>query len=237
MTAGGIGTVVGSLAARFKVAWKWRRAYQIGLACMAFDLLACAALPSFLLLLPSMSQGENYSASRATVDGIEVVRLSDARHQTEVSIVPSVGNLAFEMKVKGTNVFWWPYKSLADFKGLAKRSPWYAIVMTVLMFSLAGVPPMMGFMAKWAVLDAVVGSGQLWLAIIAVAASLVGAFYYLRVVKVMWFDEVADASKIATPLDMRVVLSLNGILVVVLGVLPGPLLAACLSAMTLTLKS
>lgn len=63
-----------------------------------------------------MSQGENYSASRVTVDGIEVVRLSDARHQTEVSIVPSVGNLAFEMKVKGTNVFWWPYKSLADFK-------------------------------------------------------------------------------------------------------------------------
>jgi NADH-quinone oxidoreductase subunit N len=92
-------------------------------------------------------------------------------------------------------------------------------------------------MAKWAVLDAVVGSGQLWLAIIAVAASLVGAFYYLRVVKVMWFDEVADASPIATPLDMRVVLSLNGILVVLLGVLPGPLLAACLSAMTLTLKS
>jgi NADH-quinone oxidoreductase subunit N len=128
-------------------------------------------------------------------------------------------------------------EQLADFKGLAKRSPWYALVMTALMFSLAGVPPMMGFMAKWAVLDAVVGSGQLWLAIIAVAASLVGAFYYLRVVKVMWFDEVADASKISTPLDMRVVLSLNGILVVVLGVLPGPLLAACLSAMTLTLKS
>jgi NADH-quinone oxidoreductase subunit N len=87
------------------------------------------------------------------------------------------------------------------------------------------------------VLDAVVGSGHLPLAIIAVAASLVGAFYYLRVVKVMWFDDAVDASPIATPLDMRVVLSLNGILVVILGVLPGPLLAACLSAMTLTLKS
>ena len=128
-------------------------------------------------------------------------------------------------------------EQLADFKGLAKRSPWYALVMTALMFSLAGVPPMMGFMAKWAVLDAVVGSGHLPLAIIAVAASLVGAFYYLRVVKVMWFDDAVDASPIATPLDMRVVLSLNGILVVILGVLPGPLLAACLSAMTLTLKS
>ena len=128
-------------------------------------------------------------------------------------------------------------EELADFKGLAKRSPWYALVMTALMFSLAGVPPMMGFMAKWAVLNAVVATGQYWLAIVAVLFSLIGAFYYLRVVKTMWFDEVADASQIVPPTDIRVVLSLNGILVVILGVLPGPLLAACLSAMTLTLKS
>jgi NADH-quinone oxidoreductase subunit N len=105
------------------------------------------------------------------------------------------------------------------------------------MFSLAGVPPMMGFMAKWAVLQAVVASGQLWLAVIAVLFSLIGAFYYLRVVKVMWFDEVADASPISSPLDMRVVLSLNGVLVVLLGVVPGSLLAACLNAMKATLGS
>jgi len=127
-------------------------------------------------------------------------------------------------------------EELVDFKGLAKRSPWYAIVMTALMFSLAGVPPMMGFMAKWAVLEAVVSSGNLWLAIVAVLASLIGAFYYLRVVKVIWFDEPADVSPISTPMDMRVVLSLNGILVLLLGVVPGPLLAACLSAMSATLK-
>ena len=126
---------------------------------------------------------------------------------------------------------------VSDFKGLAKRSPWYAIVMTVLMFSLAGVPPMMGFMAKWAVLNAVMATGQVWLAIFAVAFSLIGAFYYLRVVKVMWFDDVADASPIVAPIDMRVVLSLNGILVVVLGVLPGSLLASCLNAMKATLGS
>jgi NADH-quinone oxidoreductase subunit N len=126
-------------------------------------------------------------------------------------------------------------EEVTDFKGLAKRSPWYAIVMTVLMFSLAGVPPMMGFMAKWAVLQAVVATGQIWLAIVAVLFSLIGAFYYLRVVKVMWFDDVADASPIVAPIDMRVVLSLNGILVVVLGVVPGSLLAGCLSAMKLTL--
>lgn len=128
-------------------------------------------------------------------------------------------------------------EEISDFKGLAKRSPWYAIVMTVLMFSLAGVPPMMGFMAKWAVLQAVVATGQLWLAIVAVLFSLIGAFYYLRVVKTIWFDEVADVTPISTPMDMRVVLSLNGVLVVVLGIVPGGLLAACLSAMTKTLGS
>jgi NADH-quinone oxidoreductase subunit N len=126
-------------------------------------------------------------------------------------------------------------EEVGDFKGLARRSPWYAIVMTALMFSLAGVPPAMGFMAKWAVLQAVVATGQYWLAVVAVLFSLIGAFYYLRVVKVMWFDEPADVAPIAVPLDMRVVLSLNGVLVVLLGIAPGALLAACLSAMKTTL--
>jgi NADH-quinone oxidoreductase subunit N len=128
-------------------------------------------------------------------------------------------------------------EEISDFKGLAKRSPWYAVVMTLLMFSLAGVPPMMGFMAKWAVLQAVVQTGQYWLAIVAVMFSLIGAFYYLRVVKTIWFDDVVDASPISVPADMRVALSLNGILVVVLGVVPGALLQACFNAMTQTLGS
>lgn len=126
---------------------------------------------------------------------------------------------------------------LADFKGLSKRSPWFAVVMTVLMFSLAGVPPMMGFMAKWAVLQAVTATGQIWLAVLAVLFSLIGAFYYLRVVKVMWFDEPADATAISTPFDMRVVLSINGIAVVLLGVVPGALLGACLTAIKQTLAT
>ena len=125
---------------------------------------------------------------------------------------------------------------IGDFKGLAKRSPWYAIVMTVLMFSLAGVPPMMGFMAKWAVLNAVMATGQLWLAIVAVLFSLIGAFYYLRVVKTIWFDEAVDVSPLSSTLDMRVVLSLNGVLVVALGIMPQGLLNACLNAMTQTLR-
>jgi NADH-quinone oxidoreductase subunit N len=126
-------------------------------------------------------------------------------------------------------------EELTDFKGLGKRSPWFAIVMTILMFSLAGVPPMMGFMAKWAVLQAVVTSGQVWLALVAVMFSLIGAFYYLRVVKTMWFDEPSDAAPIVTPFDMRVALSINGVAIVFLGLVPGSLLGACLHAMSRTL--
>jgi NADH-quinone oxidoreductase subunit N len=126
---------------------------------------------------------------------------------------------------------------LNDFKGLAKRSPWFALVMTVMMFSLAGVPPMMGFMAKWAVLQAVTSTGQIWLAVVAVLASLIGAFYYLRVVKVMWFDEPADATPIATPFDMRLVMSINGIAVVALGLVPGALLGVCLTAIKQSLAT
>jgi NADH-quinone oxidoreductase subunit N len=128
-------------------------------------------------------------------------------------------------------------EELADFKGLSKRSPWFAAVMTVLMFSLAGVPPMMGFMAKWAVLQAVTTTGQVWLAVLAVMFSLIGAFYYLRVVKVMWFDEPADTTPIVTNGDMRLVMSLNGLAVVALGVVPGALLGACLTAIKQTLVS
>lgn len=128
-------------------------------------------------------------------------------------------------------------EELADFKGLGKRSPWFAVVMTVLMFSLAGVPPMMGFMAKWAVLQAVVTSGQVWLALVAVMFSLIGAFYYLRVVKTMWFDEPVDTSVIAVPFDMRLTLSLNGGAIVLLGLVPGTLLGACMQAMSKTLGS
>jgi NADH-quinone oxidoreductase subunit N len=128
-------------------------------------------------------------------------------------------------------------EELADFKGLSKRSGWYALLMTALMFSLAGVPPMMGFMAKLTVLQSVLKAGHLWLTVFAVMASLVAAFYYLRVVKTMWFDEPVDTAPIRVAADKNIVLGLNGLLVVVLGVVPGPLLDACLHAMSKTLAS
>ena len=124
---------------------------------------------------------------------------------------------------------------ISDFKGLGKRSPWFAIIMTILMFSLAGVPPAVGFIAKYAVLQAVANAGMVWLAVVAVLFSLIGAFYYLRIVKTIWFDEPVDTSAISTPLDMRIVMSLNGVAIVVLGMIPGGLLAICYSAMQTTL--
>ena len=126
---------------------------------------------------------------------------------------------------------------LDDFKGLNQRSPWFAAVMMVLLLSLAGVPPMVGFYAKLSVLQAALASGQIALVIFAVMMSLVGAFYYLRVVKLMYFDEPTDTSPIAAPGDMKLLLSLNGLSVLILGILPGPLMGACLQAMTQALAS
>jgi NADH-quinone oxidoreductase subunit N len=99
------------------------------------------------------------------------------------------------------------------------------------------VPPMMGFAAKFAVLQAVLSTGAVWLTVLAVMFSLIGAFYYLRVVKLMWFDEPTDTSVIAVPFDMRATLTINGIAVVVLGIYAGPLLTACMNAMAKTLSS
>ncbi len=121
-------------------------------------------------------------------------------------------------------------ENIEDFKGLNQRSPWFALVMMVLLLSLAGVPPMVGFYAKLAVLQAALAAGQLWLVILAVLMSLVGAYYYLRVVKMMYFDEPVDTATIVAPVGMRVTLSLNGIAVVLLGILPGPLMGACIYA-------
>jgi NADH-quinone oxidoreductase subunit N len=128
-------------------------------------------------------------------------------------------------------------ENIDDFKGLNQRSPWFALVMLILMFSLAGLPPTVGFYAKLAVLQAVLSTGQVWLAVVSVLLSLIGAFYYLRVVKVMYFDEPVDTTKILTSNDMRVTLSINGVAVLALGLLPGPLMTICATAIVKTLTS
>jgi len=120
---------------------------------------------------------------------------------------------------------------LDDFKGLNRRSPWWALMMLLVMFSLAGIPPTIGFYGKFAVIMAAVGAGFTWLAVIAVPASLVGAFYYLRVVKLMYFDEPTDTSPIVARGDNRALLSANGLALLFFGMFPQQLMGWCVVAL------
>jgi len=125
-------------------------------------------------------------------------------------------------------------EQITDLRGLNKRSPWFAFVMLLLMFSLAGVPPTVGFYAKLVVLQALLGNDAplgVTLAVVAVLLSLVGAFYYVRVVRMMYFDEPTDTAPIVATQDMRIALTFNGVSVLVLGIVPQYLLALCASAM------
>ncbi|MDP3539838.1 MAG: NADH-quinone oxidoreductase subunit NuoN [Azonexus sp.] len=122
-------------------------------------------------------------------------------------------------------------EEIEDFKGLNKRSPWFAGIMLMLMFSMAGVPFFIGFFAKFSVLQAVVAADYMWLAIVAVLFSLIGAFYYLRVVKVMYFDAPADDTPLTAPLDMRILISANGLAVAFLGIFPQVIMSLCAYAL------
>jgi len=119
---------------------------------------------------------------------------------------------------------------IEDFRGLNARSPWFAFIMLLLMFSLAGITPTVGFYAKLSVLQAVLGAGHVWLALVAVLFALVGTFYYIRIVKLMYFDEPQDAARIDAKLDVSVLLSANGLAVLALGILPQPLMQLCFQA-------
>jgi NADH-quinone oxidoreductase subunit N len=126
-------------------------------------------------------------------------------------------------------------ENLDDFKGLNQRSPWYAFLMLLLMFSMAGMPPTVGFYAKFAILQAIVEAGHIWLAVIAVVFSLIGAFYYLRIVKLMYFDAPSDTAPISPRADARLLISLNGIAVLAFGVFPQPLMTLCASSILASL--
>ena len=131
-------------------------------------------------------------------------------------------------------------EEISDLAGLNQRSPLYAGVMAICLFSMAGIPPLVGFYAKLAVLQSLLASGQtayIALAVFAVVISLIGAFYYLRVVKVMYFDAPLTATSVSAPLDVRFVLTLNGALVLVLGLLPGGLMALCADAIVRALAT
>jgi NADH-quinone oxidoreductase subunit N len=126
-------------------------------------------------------------------------------------------------------------ETLSGLKGLNKQHPWFAFIGLIMMFSLAGIPPTVGFAAKLGVLEALVDAEHTFLAIIAVIASLIGAFYYLRVVKVMYFDEPEHQVSVTGSFFTKALLSLNAILVLLLGMLPSGLMNICLDAMRRTL--
>ena len=131
-------------------------------------------------------------------------------------------------------------EEITDLAGLNQRSPLYAAIMAICMFSLAGIPPMVGFYAKLSVLQALISSAQtphIVLAVFAVMMSLIGAFYYLRVVKVMYFDEPITSSTVSASADVRTVLTINGALVLILGIFPSGLMSLCADAIIKTLST
>jgi len=121
--------------------------------------------------------------------------------------------------------------NLDDMKGLSDKSPWFAFIMLILMFSMTGVPPFLGFWAKWFVLKEIVDMGYVWLAALAVVFSIIGAYYYLRIVKLMYFDKAENMTAIKSSRQMRLALSINGLVILVIGLMPGSLMAVCVAAL------
>jgi len=210
--------VVGNLAAIAQTNLKRMLAYST-IAQMGFMMLG---------LVSGVVNGNTLSAANA---------YSSAMFYMITYVVTTLGTFGLIMLMSREG---FESEEISDFAGLNQRSPLLAGVMSVFMFSLAGIPPTVGFYAKLAVLQALVSTNDsfhLGLAIFAVVLSLIGAFYYLRVVKVMYFDEPTDTSPIHAPSAARTVLSLNGAAVLVLGLLPGGLMAMCAQAIVKALAT
>ncbi len=203
--------LIGNLAAIAQTNLKRMLAYST-IAQVGFMLLG---------LCPGVVSGNTMSAVNA---------YSSAMFYIVTDVLTTLGTFGMIMLLSRTGH---EAERIDDFRGLARRSPWFAGVMAVFMFSLAGIPPTVGFYAKLAVLQALVSTnvgGFIWLAVVAVMLSLLGAYYYLRVVKVMYFDDPVDSHPIGGERDVRIMLSLNGAAVLLLGILPGGLMQLCAQA-------
>jgi NADH-quinone oxidoreductase subunit N len=119
--------------------------------------------------------------------------------------------------------------NITDLAGLNQRSPWFAFIMMILMLSMAGVPPTVGFWAKLAVLTAVVDVDLVWMAVIAVFFSIIGIFYYLRIIKIMYFDDAVETRPLVCGRDMQIALSTNGLAILALGLYPAALMSLCVA--------
>ena len=210
--------LVGNLAAIAQTNLKRMLAYST-IAQMGFMLLGLAS---------GVVNGNTLSAANA---------YSSAMFYTVIYVMTTLGTFGMIMLLSRQGH---EAEEIRDLAGLAKRSPWYAAVMTIFMFSLAGLPPTAGFYAKLSVLQALVSTNQsayIGVAVLAVVVSLIGAFYYLRIIKVMFFDEPTDTALLTAPTDVRLVMSLNGAAVLAFGVLPGGLMAWCAQAIVKTLAT
>ncbi|MBV8379803.1 MAG: NADH-quinone oxidoreductase subunit NuoN [Paucibacter sp.] len=218
----GLSLIIGNLAAIAQSNLKRMLAYST-IAQLGFMLLAMA------------SGVVDFSNPNITVYGANAY--SSAMFYTITYVLTTLGTFGMIIVLSRAG---FEADEIKDLAGLAKRSPWFALVMTIFMFSLAGVPPTVGFYAKLSVLQAMVATNSpfyIQLAVFAVVMSLIGAFYYLRVVKVMFFDEATDTSPLSAPADVRIVMTLNGLAVLVFGVIPGGLLAWCGQAILKTLTT
>jgi NADH-quinone oxidoreductase subunit N len=203
--------VVGNLAAIAQTNFKRMLAYST-ISQMGFMLLAMTA---GVVSGNTLSAGNAYSSAMFYVVSYVITTLGT------FGLIMFLARKGFESE------------EISDLAGLAKRAPWLAGIMSLFMFSLAGVPPLVGFYAKLAVLQALITTnltGYIVLAVIAVVLSLVGAFYYLRVVKVMYFDEPTEASRPLQSGGVSALLAINGVAVLAFGLLPGGLMAMCRDA-------
>ncbi len=157
-----------------------------------------------------------------------VFAYSASMYYTIVYVLATLGTFGVILMMSTQGV---EAENLTDFKGLNRRNPWYALIMLLCMFSFAGVPPLIGFYGKVSVFQAVINVDLFWLAVVGFFFAVVGAFYYLRVVKIMYFDEPSDTKKIHVPKDMAFLLGLNGILILFFGIFPGPLMDWCMDAL------
>jgi len=165
----------------------------------------------------------------AEVDAFTAINAySSALYYTVAYVLMSLGAFGMVLLLSRAG---YEAENLEDFKGLNQRSPWFAAMMLIIMFSMAGIPFFIGFFAKFAVLLAAIKAGYTAVAVIAVMFSLVGAFYYLRVVKLMYFDAPVDSAPITAGLDLRLLLSANGLAVAAFGVFPDAMMLVCTTAL------
>ncbi|HHW63379.1 MAG TPA: NADH-quinone oxidoreductase subunit NuoN, partial [Rhodocyclaceae bacterium] len=209
MLVAGASIVLGNLAAIAQQNIKRMLAYS-GISHMGFMLLG---------LLAGVVEGDRHFALNA---------YSSAMFYAVSYVIMSLASFGMIILLSRAG---FEAENIEDFKGLNKRSPWYALMMLFVMFSMAGVPFFIGFFAKLSVLQAVVAAGYFWLAVLAVVMSVIGAFYYLRIVKLMYFDEPVDSSPIHAPAEVRVMLSANGLAIAALGLAPQMLMSVCAYAL------